>query len=80
MKALISYRDIHENSLENLFLNLIMWNIYGYVISADNVVFVLIILVSGSEDSNVYFYDLTRPKHTCVNKLQVCLPLRFLNG
>ena len=29
--------------------------------------------VSGSEDSNVYFYDLTRPKHTCVNKLQVNL-------
>ncbi|CAL9067208.1 uncharacterized protein LOC103975275 [Musa acuminata AAA Group] len=27
-------------------------------------------VVSGSEDSNVYFYDLTRPKHTCVNKLQ----------
>lgn len=27
-------------------------------------------IVSGSEDSNVYFYDLTRPKHTCVNKLQ----------
>jgi WD40 repeat protein len=27
--------------------------------------------VTGSEDSNVYFYDLTRPKHTCVNKLQV---------
>ncbi|KAL3580688.1 hypothetical protein D5086_018523 [Populus alba] len=26
--------------------------------------------VAGSEDSNVYFYDLTRPKHTCVNKLQ----------
>ncbi|KAL0656540.1 hypothetical protein Bca4012_077124 [Brassica carinata] len=23
-----------------------------------------------SEDSNVYFYDLTKPKHTCVNKLQ----------
>ncbi|XP_078171026.1 transducin/WD40 repeat-like superfamily protein isoform X2 [Carex rostrata] len=27
-------------------------------------------IVSGSEDSNVYFYDLTRPKHSCVNKLQ----------
>ncbi|XP_057966154.1 uncharacterized protein LOC131156467 isoform X2 [Malania oleifera] len=27
-------------------------------------------IVSGSEDSNVYFYDLTRPRHTCVNKLQ----------
>ncbi|XP_020519973.1 WD repeat-containing protein 13 isoform X2 [Amborella trichopoda] len=27
-------------------------------------------VVSGSEDSNVYFYDLTRPKHICVNKLQ----------
>lgn len=27
-------------------------------------------VVSGSEDSNVYFYDLMRPKHTCVNKLQ----------
>ncbi|KAI4375693.1 hypothetical protein MLD38_013533 [Melastoma candidum] len=27
-------------------------------------------IVSGSEDSNVYFYDLTRPKHTSVNKLQ----------
>ncbi|KAK1317982.1 hypothetical protein QJS10_CPA05g01228 [Acorus calamus] len=27
-------------------------------------------IVSGSEDSNVYFYDLTRPKHICVNKLQ----------
>lgn len=27
-------------------------------------------IVTGSEDSNVYFYDLTRPKHTCVNKLQ----------
>ncbi|OWM83885.1 hypothetical protein CDL15_Pgr004316 [Punica granatum] len=26
--------------------------------------------VTGSEDSNVYFYDLTRPRHTCVNKLQ----------
>ncbi|KAG6761566.1 hypothetical protein POTOM_034794 [Populus tomentosa] len=30
-------------------------------------------IVAGSEDSNVYFYDLTRPKHTCVNKLQVHL-------
>lgn len=29
--------------------------------------------VAGSEDSNVYFYDLTRPKHICVNKLQVLL-------
>ncbi|KAG6653362.1 WD repeat-containing protein 13-like isoform X2 [Carya illinoinensis] len=28
------------------------------------------IQVAGSEDSNVYFYDLTRPRHTCVNKLQ----------
>lgn len=27
-------------------------------------------IVSGSEDSNVYFYDLTRPRHACVNKLQ----------
>ncbi|CAH2051629.1 unnamed protein product [Thlaspi arvense] len=27
-------------------------------------------IVAGSEDSNVYFYDLTKPKHTCVNKLQ----------
>lgn len=27
-------------------------------------------IVSGSDDSNVYFYDLTRPKHACVNKLQ----------
>ncbi|KAK8918739.1 Transcriptional corepressor LEUNIG [Platanthera zijinensis] len=27
-------------------------------------------IVAGSEDSNVYFYDLTRPKHSCVNKLQ----------
>lgn len=27
-------------------------------------------IVTGSEDSNVYFYDLTKPKHTCVNKLQ----------
>lgn len=31
--------------------------------------------VAGSEDSNVYFYDLTRPRHTCVNKLQVNLIL-----
>ncbi|KAF9619250.1 hypothetical protein IFM89_005804 [Coptis chinensis] len=29
-------------------------------------------IVAGSEDSNVYFYDFTRPKHTCVNKLQAC--------
>ncbi|RXH99600.1 hypothetical protein DVH24_021402 [Malus domestica] len=34
------------------------------------IVILLQCLVSGSEDSNVYFYDLTRPKHTCVNKLQ----------
>ncbi|XP_065866874.1 uncharacterized protein [Euphorbia lathyris] len=27
-------------------------------------------IVVGGEDSNVYFYDLTRPRHTCVNKLQ----------
>ncbi|KAL0422800.1 UNVERIFIED_CONTAM: WD repeat-containing protein 13 [Sesamum latifolium] len=27
-------------------------------------------IVAGSEDTNVYFYDLTKPKHTCVNKLQ----------
>ncbi|XP_052192899.1 uncharacterized protein LOC127801641 [Diospyros lotus] len=27
-------------------------------------------IVVGSEDSCVYFYDLTRPKHACVNKLQ----------
>jgi hypothetical protein len=33
--------------------------------------FSLLYAVAGSEDSNVYFYDLTKPKHTCVNKLQV---------
>ncbi|KAL7206781.1 hypothetical protein ACSBR2_019483 [Camellia fascicularis] len=27
-------------------------------------------IVVGSEDANVYFYDLTRPRHACVNKLQ----------
>lgn len=27
-------------------------------------------IVTGSEDANVYFYDLTRPKNSCVNKLQ----------
>lgn len=27
-------------------------------------------IVAGSEDTNVYFYDLTKPRHTCVNKLQ----------
>ena len=27
--------------------------------------------VIGSEDANVYFYDLARPKNSCVNKLQV---------
>ncbi|KAK3006764.1 hypothetical protein RJ639_016205 [Escallonia herrerae] len=27
-------------------------------------------IVVGSEEANVYFYDLTRPRHTCVNKLQ----------
>lgn len=27
-------------------------------------------IVSGHEDTNVYFYDFTRPKHPCVNKLQ----------
>lgn len=27
-------------------------------------------IVVGSDDSNVYFYDLTRPRHACVNKLQ----------
>ncbi|XP_047328631.1 WD repeat-containing protein 13 [Impatiens glandulifera] len=27
-------------------------------------------IVVGSEDANVYFYDLTKPKHPCVNKLQ----------
>ncbi|KAI5673163.1 hypothetical protein M9H77_13527 [Catharanthus roseus] len=27
-------------------------------------------IVAGSEDANVYFYDLTKPRHTCVNKLQ----------
>ncbi|KAK6946295.1 WD40 repeat [Dillenia turbinata] len=27
-------------------------------------------IVAGSEDTNVYFYDLTRPKNACVNKLQ----------
>jgi WD40 repeat protein len=27
-------------------------------------------IVVGSEDANVYFYDLSKPKHTCVNKLQ----------
>jgi WD40 repeat protein len=27
-------------------------------------------IVSGHEDSNVYFYDFTRPRHPCVNKLQ----------
>jgi len=26
--------------------------------------------VTGSEDANVYFYDLARPKNSCVNKLQ----------
>jgi len=28
--------------------------------------------VTGREDANVYFYDLARPKNSCVNKLQVC--------
>ncbi|CAN1255829.1 WD repeat-containing protein 13 [Linum perenne] len=28
-------------------------------------------IVAGSEDSNVDFYDLTKPKNPCVNKLQV---------
>ncbi|OEL23631.1 hypothetical protein BAE44_0015347 [Dichanthelium oligosanthes] len=28
-------------------------------------------IVTGSEDANVYFYDLARPKNSCVNKLQV---------
>uniref|UniRef100_A0A453FNJ0 Uncharacterized protein n=1 Tax=Aegilops tauschii subsp. strangulata TaxID=200361 RepID=A0A453FNJ0_AEGTS len=27
-------------------------------------------IVTGSGDSNVYFYDLARPKNSCVNKLQ----------
>ncbi|CAL1384899.1 unnamed protein product [Linum trigynum] len=27
-------------------------------------------IVAGSEDSNVYFYDLTKPQNPCVNKLQ----------
>ncbi|KAG6552011.1 hypothetical protein Mapa_006317 [Marchantia paleacea] len=27
-------------------------------------------IVSGNEDTNVYFYDFTRPKRPCVNKLQ----------
>ncbi|GJN17512.1 hypothetical protein PR202_gb04587 [Eleusine coracana subsp. coracana] len=27
-------------------------------------------IVTGSEDANVYFYDLARPKNSCVNKLQ----------
>ncbi|XAR72786.1 hypothetical protein NMG60_11019545 [Bertholletia excelsa] len=27
-------------------------------------------IVVGSEDGSVYFYDLTRPSHVCVNKLQ----------
>ncbi|CAI0377606.1 unnamed protein product [Linum tenue] len=27
-------------------------------------------IVAGSEDSNVYFYDLTKPNNPCVNKLQ----------
>jgi hypothetical protein len=31
--------------------------------------------VTGSEDANVYFYDLARPKNSCVNKLQVCAML-----
>ena len=36
--------------------------------------------VVGSEDANVYFYYLTRPRHACVNKLQVrfSLPNRVL--
>jgi hypothetical protein len=36
------------------------------------IVVFLLHVIAGSEDSNVYFYDLTRPQHTCVNKLQVC--------
>jgi hypothetical protein len=36
--------------------------------------------VTGSEDANVYFYDLARPKNSCVNKLQVCVVLNlFVN-
>ncbi|GMP51164.1 hypothetical protein CsSME_00017507 [Camellia sinensis var. sinensis] len=27
-------------------------------------------IVVGSEDANLYFYCLTRPRHACVNKLQ----------
>ncbi|KAL9370804.1 hypothetical protein Peur_035944 [Populus x canadensis] len=30
----------------------------------------VLLTFAGSEDSNVYFYDLTRPRHTSVNKLQ----------
>ena len=33
--------------------------------------------VTGSEDANVYFYDLARPKNSCVNKLQVCAVLNL---
>ena len=36
--------------------------------------------VSGCGESIVYFYDLARPKNSCVNKLQVCLvSLYFLH-
>jgi hypothetical protein len=35
--------------------------------------------VIGSEDANVYFYDLARPKNSCVNKLQVCVMLALFS-
>jgi hypothetical protein len=35
--------------------------------------------VTGSEDANVYFYDLARPKNSCVNKLQVCVMLALFS-
>lgn len=58
-----------------LAINFILSRLCGHLhlLFLADIVMLLWYLVAGSEDSNVYFYDLTRPKHTCVNKLQVRL-------
>lgn len=66
---------MHTISILLIQNTLLFWSLPSP--SALLTLYVYSLAVSGSEDANVYFYDLTRPKHTCVNKLQVSVNLSY---
>lgn len=64
-----------------LFHSLTSWFLvtHSWIFPKKNIdIFCSELEVTGSEDANVYFYDLARPKNSCVNKLQVCDILTML--